>query len=58
MLAAVAAGGFTLEQRKRLAAEAFAHTAAYDVAVASWMGSVLADYRRRHRLPGVRTGAT
>jgi phosphoribosylaminoimidazolecarboxamide formyltransferase/IMP cyclohydrolase len=42
VLAAVAAGGFTLEQRRRLAAEAFAHTAAYDVAVASWMGSVLA----------------
>ena len=41
VLAAVAAGGFTLEQRQRLAAEAFAHTAAYDVAVASWMGSVL-----------------
>lgn len=33
---AIAAGGSTLEQRKRLAAEAFAHTAAYDVAVASW----------------------
>ncbi len=42
VLAAAAAGGFTLEQRQRLAAEAFAHTAAYDVAVASWMGSVLA----------------
>jgi phosphoribosylaminoimidazolecarboxamide formyltransferase/IMP cyclohydrolase len=42
VLAAVAAGGFTLEQRQRLAAEAFAHTAAYDVAVATWMGSVLA----------------
>ena len=40
---ALGAGGFTLEQRKRLAAEAFAHTAAYDVAVASWMGSVLTD---------------
>ena len=38
VLAAVAAGGFTLEQRQRLAAEAFAHTAAYDVAVATWMG--------------------
>src|SRR5919106_4072264 len=34
VLAAVAAGGFTLEERMRLAAEAFAHTAAYDVAVA------------------------
>jgi phosphoribosylaminoimidazolecarboxamide formyltransferase/IMP cyclohydrolase len=32
-------GGFTLEQRKRLAARAFAHTAAYDVAVASWFAS-------------------
>ncbi|MGA8247021.1 MAG: bifunctional phosphoribosylaminoimidazolecarboxamide formyltransferase/IMP cyclohydrolase, partial [Nocardioides sp.] len=39
VLAAVAAGGFTLDQRRRLAAEAFAHTAAYDVQVASWMGS-------------------
>ncbi len=43
VLAAVAAGGFTLEQRKALAAEAFVHTATYDVAVASWMGSVLTD---------------
>ena len=42
VLAAVAAGGFTLEQRQRLAAEAFAHTATYDVHVASWMGNVLA----------------
>lgn len=33
---ALTAGGFTLAQRKRLAAQAFAHTAAYDVAVASW----------------------
>ncbi|WP_332643654.1 bifunctional phosphoribosylaminoimidazolecarboxamide formyltransferase/IMP cyclohydrolase [Aeromicrobium sp.] len=36
---ALAAGGFTLEQRKQLAAQAFAHTAAYDVAVASWFAS-------------------
>ena len=40
---AVAAGGFTLEQRQRLAAEAFVHTATYDVHVASWMGNVLTD---------------
>ncbi|RPF22741.1 bifunctional phosphoribosylaminoimidazolecarboxamide formyltransferase/IMP cyclohydrolase [Myceligenerans xiligouense] len=33
---AVAAGGFTFAQRKTLAAAAFAHTAAYDVAVAEW----------------------
>jgi phosphoribosylaminoimidazolecarboxamide formyltransferase/IMP cyclohydrolase len=43
VLAALADGGFTLDQRRRLAAEAFAHTAAYEVAVASWMGSVLTD---------------
>ncbi|MDQ1712126.1 MAG: phosphoribosylaminoimidazolecarboxamide formyltransferase / cyclohydrolase, partial [Frankiaceae bacterium] len=36
VLAAVSAGGFTLEERRALAAEAFAHTASYDVAVASW----------------------
>lgn len=29
-------GGFELAERKRLAGEAFQHTAAYDVAVASW----------------------
>ncbi|MFI6410445.1 bifunctional phosphoribosylaminoimidazolecarboxamide formyltransferase/IMP cyclohydrolase [Streptomyces sp. NPDC050585] len=39
VLAAVAAGGFDLAARKRLAAEAFQHTAAYDVAVASWFAS-------------------
>ena len=38
---AVSAGGFTYAQRKALAAQAFVHTAEYDVAVASWMGSVL-----------------
>jgi phosphoribosylaminoimidazolecarboxamide formyltransferase/IMP cyclohydrolase len=43
VLDAVAAGGFTLAQRQALAAEAFQHTATYDVAVASWMGSVLTD---------------
>jgi phosphoribosylaminoimidazolecarboxamide formyltransferase / IMP cyclohydrolase len=43
VLQAVMGGGFTLAQRKLLAAEAFAHTATYDVAVASWMGNVLAD---------------
>ncbi|MHA6617483.1 bifunctional phosphoribosylaminoimidazolecarboxamide formyltransferase/IMP cyclohydrolase [Pseudonocardia sp. DLS-67] len=35
-------GGFELEDRQRLAAAAFRHTATYDVAVASWMGNVLA----------------
>ena len=36
LLAAVAAGGTTAAQRHRYAARAFAATAAYDVAVASW----------------------
>jgi phosphoribosylaminoimidazolecarboxamide formyltransferase / IMP cyclohydrolase len=40
--AALADGGFTLEQRRRLAARAYAHTAAYDSAVASWFASVYA----------------
>ncbi|MDQ1536017.1 MAG: phosphoribosylaminoimidazolecarboxamide formyltransferase / cyclohydrolase [Actinomycetota bacterium] len=43
VLVAVRGGGFTLSQRKTLAVEAFVHTASYDVAVASWMGSVLTD---------------
>ncbi|GAB3661235.1 bifunctional phosphoribosylaminoimidazolecarboxamide formyltransferase/IMP cyclohydrolase [Streptomyces sparsus] len=36
VLKAAGDGGFELTERKRLAAEAFRHTAAYDVAVASW----------------------
>ncbi len=42
VLAAVAAGGFTMEQRQRLAVDAFVHTATYDVAVASYLGNVVA----------------
>jgi phosphoribosylaminoimidazolecarboxamide formyltransferase/IMP cyclohydrolase len=42
VVAALAAGGFSLEERRSLAAEAFAHTASYDVAVASWMAQELA----------------
>ncbi|MGW0657850.1 bifunctional phosphoribosylaminoimidazolecarboxamide formyltransferase/IMP cyclohydrolase [Streptodolium elevatio] len=42
VLAAVADGGFDLAARKRLAGEAFAHTAAYDVAVASWFSNAYA----------------
>ncbi|MCW2787241.1 MAG: purH [Marmoricola sp.] len=56
-LAAVAAGGFTLQQRKALAVEAFTHTASYDVAVASWMGSVLSDTSEGSGFPAW-TGAT
>jgi phosphoribosylaminoimidazolecarboxamide formyltransferase/IMP cyclohydrolase len=43
VLESVREGGFTLEQRRRLAAAAFVHTATYDVHVASWMGNVLTD---------------
>lgn len=38
----VKGGGFTLSDRRVLAAAAFRHTATYDVAVASWLGNVLA----------------
>jgi phosphoribosylaminoimidazolecarboxamide formyltransferase/IMP cyclohydrolase len=40
--AAAAAGGFTLAERRRLAARAYARTAAYDAAVASWFASAYA----------------
>ncbi len=39
VIAAIAAGGFTLEQRRRLAAQAYARTAAYDAAVSSWFAT-------------------
>ena len=38
VVAALAAGGFTLAERTHLAVAAFQHTAAYDVAVATWLG--------------------
>ncbi|TQN32955.1 IMP cyclohydrolase /phosphoribosylaminoimidazolecarboxamide formyltransferase [Haloactinospora alba] len=44
VLEAVTAGGFTGTQRQRLAADAFAHTAGYDAAVARWFaGSYAPD---------------
>jgi phosphoribosylaminoimidazolecarboxamide formyltransferase/IMP cyclohydrolase len=39
LLAALADGGFTEQQRRRLAAQAYAHTAAYDAAVSSWFAA-------------------
>lgn len=51
VLAAVRAGGFTLAERKILASLAFRHTAEYDVAVASWMGSTLAPEEPAQKLP-------
>ncbi|MFG2077328.1 bifunctional phosphoribosylaminoimidazolecarboxamide formyltransferase/IMP cyclohydrolase [Nonomuraea maritima] len=40
VLDAISAGGFTLAERKRLAGVAYAHTAAYDVAVANWFAGL------------------
>ena len=51
VLAAARAGGFTLDERKKLAALAFRHTATYDVAVASWMASTLAPEQPPQPLP-------
>lgn len=51
VLAAVRAGGFTLAERKKLAALAFQHTAEYDVAVAGWMVSVLSPEEQDTGLP-------
>jgi phosphoribosylaminoimidazolecarboxamide formyltransferase/IMP cyclohydrolase len=54
---ALGAGGFTLTERRRLAAEAFVHTASYDNAVANWMGNVVADTSDGTGFPSW-TGAT
>jgi phosphoribosylaminoimidazolecarboxamide formyltransferase/IMP cyclohydrolase len=43
LIEAVAAGGFTLAQRRKLAADAIAHTAAYDTMIAAWMAKHAAD---------------
>ena len=43
VVAAAAAGGFDLKTRRRLAARAFAHTASYDNAVATWTAGQFLD---------------
>ena len=43
VVAAAASGGFDLKTRRRLAAKAFAHTATYDTAVATWTASQFLD---------------
>ena len=43
VVAAAASGGFDLKTRRRLAAKAFAHTASYDTAVATWTASQFLD---------------
>ncbi|GAA2739765.1 bifunctional phosphoribosylaminoimidazolecarboxamide formyltransferase/IMP cyclohydrolase [Pedococcus aerophilus] len=57
VLAAVEAGGFSLDERKLLAAQAFVHTADYDNAVANWMGNVYTDTSDGTGFPAW-TGAT
>jgi phosphoribosylaminoimidazolecarboxamide formyltransferase/IMP cyclohydrolase len=52
LVAALEAGGTTLAQRRTLALAAFRHTAAYDVAVASWLGSVVAPDDEGSGFPG------
>ena len=39
LLAAVSVGGFTQDERRQLALEAFRVTAEYDLAIATWLGS-------------------
>lgn len=43
VISAASEGGFDLKTRQRLAAKAYAHTAAYDTAVASWTASQFLD---------------
>jgi phosphoribosylaminoimidazolecarboxamide formyltransferase/IMP cyclohydrolase len=57
VLDAVKGGGFTLGERKLLAAQAFVHTADYDTAVASWMCNVYTDTSEGTGFPAW-TGAT
>ncbi|MCE7005968.1 bifunctional phosphoribosylaminoimidazolecarboxamide formyltransferase/IMP cyclohydrolase [Kibdelosporangium philippinense] len=52
VLEKVNSGGFTLEDRKALALETYRHTASYDIAVASWMGSVLSPDDEGSNFPG------
>ena len=56
--ATVAAGTTTLDDRRRLAAKAFAATAAYDAAIASWFGQVDQGERFPATLPLVLTAPT
>ncbi len=41
VIASIKAGGFTADERKRLAMEVFRTTAEYDLTIASWLGSTI-----------------
>ncbi|MGD1925520.1 MAG: bifunctional phosphoribosylaminoimidazolecarboxamide formyltransferase/IMP cyclohydrolase [Paracoccaceae bacterium] len=49
VLSALEEGGTTLQQRQRLAATAYARTAAYDAAVSTWFAKHLGDTAPRRR---------
>lgn len=51
LVEAVATEGFTLAQRRKLAADAIAHTAAYDSMIAAWMAQQLVDPPKAATLP-------
>ena len=51
LVEAVATGGFTFAQRRKLAADAIAHTAAYDSMIAAWMAQQLVDPPKAATLP-------
>ena len=57
VVAATAAGGTTLAHRRRLATEAFVHTASYDMAVATWMGSEVAPHDQDQPFPAWLAGS-
>jgi phosphoribosylaminoimidazolecarboxamide formyltransferase/IMP cyclohydrolase len=52
VLDAVRGGGFDLPARQGLAAKAFRHTASYDIAVASYLGNVIAPDDAGSGFPG------
>ena len=61
LLAAIAAGGFTQDERVMLAMETFRTTAEYDMAIATWLGEqthTSDDWRAQvwHRISGLRYG--
>jgi phosphoribosylaminoimidazolecarboxamide formyltransferase / IMP cyclohydrolase len=57
VISAIQDGGFSLAQRKSLAAEAFRHTATYDVNVANWMLAEVAPDTQEDEFP-IWVGAT
>jgi len=52
VLRAAREGGFTLAERRRLALEAFRHTAGYDVSVATWIDQVVDPQEATSGMPG------